>query len=73
MLGATVLVIHATHWVTPLQAKSVFTDAKSAALYVANFRFIALKTDYLRRMCCRRSSTTGRSRSKSSSTCVGRW
>ncbi len=40
-------VIGSYRWLTPLQAQSVFSDAKSAALYVANFRFIAQKTDYL--------------------------
>jgi peptidoglycan/LPS O-acetylase OafA/YrhL len=40
-------VIGASIWLTPLAARSVTTDARAAALYVANYRFIAQRTDYL--------------------------
>src|SRR5438128_849749 len=32
---------------TPLAARSALLDARAAALYVANYRFIAIGTDYL--------------------------
>jgi peptidoglycan/LPS O-acetylase OafA/YrhL len=34
-------------WLSPLQARVVAQDAVAAAFYVANYRFAALRTDYL--------------------------
>ncbi len=48
--AAVVLVVTTvvSAWVlSPLQARDVIHDAQSAALYVANYRFAALRTDYL--------------------------
>ena len=52
LLPASALVLVATVlgaliWVSPLAARSVVSDAKAAALYVANYRFIAQRTNYL--------------------------
>jgi peptidoglycan/LPS O-acetylase OafA/YrhL len=52
LLPAAVLVLVATVVaayvvLSPLQARSVCADALSAALYVANYRFALLQTDYL--------------------------
>jgi peptidoglycan/LPS O-acetylase OafA/YrhL len=52
LLPASVLVLVVTtiasvHWLPPLQAHDVTNDAKAAALYVANYRFIAQRTNYL--------------------------
>jgi peptidoglycan/LPS O-acetylase OafA/YrhL len=40
-------VVAASLWLSPLQARLVAEDALAAALYVANYRFAALRTDYL--------------------------
>lgn len=45
VLVTTVLV--ASQWLSPLSARAVAKDATAAALYVANYRFAALRTDYL--------------------------
>jgi peptidoglycan/LPS O-acetylase OafA/YrhL len=52
LLPAAVLVLVVTVaassvWLSPLQARVVATDAVAAALYVSNYRFAALNTDYL--------------------------
>jgi peptidoglycan/LPS O-acetylase OafA/YrhL len=52
LLPAAVLVLVVTVIVSaavlsPLQARDVIKDAEAAALYVANYRFAALRTDYL--------------------------
>jgi peptidoglycan/LPS O-acetylase OafA/YrhL len=52
LLPAAVLVLVATVaassiWLSPLRARVVTGDAAAAALYVANYRFAALGTDYL--------------------------
>jgi peptidoglycan/LPS O-acetylase OafA/YrhL len=52
LLPASVLVIVVTvlasaRWLHPLAARDVVGDARSAALYVANYHFIAQRTDYL--------------------------
>jgi peptidoglycan/LPS O-acetylase OafA/YrhL len=52
LLPAAVLVLVVTVaassvWLSPLQARVVARDALAAALYVANYRFAALRTDYL--------------------------
>src|SRR5690348_5281464 len=49
-MAATVLVVTllaSRIWLPPLQTRDVAKDAGSAALYVANYRFLALRTDYL--------------------------
>jgi peptidoglycan/LPS O-acetylase OafA/YrhL len=52
LLPAAVLVLLVTVvaswvWLSPLQARVVARDGVAAALYVANYRFAALRTDYL--------------------------
>ena len=52
LLPAAVLVLAVTlvasvRWLSPLQARVVARDAAAAALYVANYRFAAQRTDYL--------------------------
>jgi peptidoglycan/LPS O-acetylase OafA/YrhL len=52
LLPAAVLVVVVTVaassvWLSPLQARVVAGDAVAAALYVANYRFAAQRTDYL--------------------------
>jgi peptidoglycan/LPS O-acetylase OafA/YrhL len=52
LLPAAVLILVATVaasslWLSPLQARVVARDAVAAALYVSNYRFAVLRTDYL--------------------------
>ena len=52
LLPAAVLVLVVTVaasalWLSPLRARTVVQDGKSAALYVSNYRFAAQRTDYL--------------------------
>ena len=42
-----VTVAAASVWLSPLQARVVAQDAVAAAFYMANYRFAALRTDYL--------------------------
>ena len=72
VLVLVVTVAAASVWLSPLQARVVAQDAVAAAFYVANYRFAALRTDYLADVSPRRCSTTGRSGSRNSSTCCGR-
>ena len=59
-------------WFTP-RALQAFTDAVSAAVFVSNWHFIALRVDYLQAdAAVSPSSTTGRCRSRSSSMRPGR-
>ncbi len=46
-LVLTVTVVASAAVLSPLQARDVMTDAQSAALYVANYRFAVLRTNYL--------------------------
>jgi hypothetical protein len=47
MLVVVVTVVASTLWLSPLRAQAVTKDAIASALYVANYRFAALRTDYL--------------------------
>src|SRR3712207_5375745 len=52
LLPAAVLILVVTVaasslWLSPLQARVVARDAVAAALYVSNYRFAVLRTDYL--------------------------
>jgi peptidoglycan/LPS O-acetylase OafA/YrhL len=47
MLVVLVTVVGSSLWLSPLQAKVVTRDAIASALYAANYRFAALRTDYL--------------------------
>src|ERR671930_2117758 len=47
VLVLVVTVIASSWWLSPLQARAVAKDAIAAALYLANYRFAALRTDYL--------------------------
>jgi peptidoglycan/LPS O-acetylase OafA/YrhL len=47
MLVVVATVVASTLWLSPLRAEVVTKDAIASALYVGNYRFAALRTDYL--------------------------
>jgi peptidoglycan/LPS O-acetylase OafA/YrhL len=47
MLVVVVTVVASTLWLSPLHAQAVTKDGIASALYVANYRFAVLRTDYL--------------------------